>query len=235
MEMELQPSSFTSLKTLEARQCDQELTKFLSILPCRSQKLEELTVEKCERLEEIFDPKEFVTNEQGNLKFPHLNKIQLLHLPNLKWIWKSDPRGILGLGNLEIIKCSLISTPLLEKLDALKALKIVSCDMIEQIVEDDVEMQERSFQNLEDLELVNLQKLIKFNSGHCNFRFPNLLRLTIENCPQLDAFTAGFLSNQKQTVEGTTDQVPPNQNKVRMLQLNLSNILLAYLDLASGE
>lgn len=228
MEMKLQPPSFSRLKILWAKNVNAQLNYLLSTLLHLSNGVEKLTVENCKMLEQVFDLTEFVAEDiKGNLKFPNLNTIQLLCLPNLKWLWNKDPRGILGLSNLvklEIVDCGLHRTPLsitlLEKLDALKALKIESCEMIEQVVEDDMEMQERILQKLEGLQLVNLPKLTKFNSGNCNFRFPNLLSLTIEKCPQLKAFTVGFLCSQTLPMEGDTDHVA-NENMVRMRHLNL--------------
>ncbi|KAI9072438.1 hypothetical protein K1719_045599 [Acacia pycnantha] len=109
---------------------------------------------------------------------------------------------------LEIIECGLrkspLSTALVEELVLLEELKIESCEMIEQVIEDDTEMQESSFRNLKYFQLASLPNLIKLNSGHCNVKFPELLSLRIENCPK-------FLSNQILTIEGTSDHVPQNE------------------------
>ncbi|KAI9085100.1 hypothetical protein K1719_032916 [Acacia pycnantha] len=211
MEMKLQ---LTKLKTVEALQCDNELTRFLSILLKRSYKLEQLKVRNCELLEQVLDLEEFVPNKESYLKFPNLITMQLDGLPKLNCIWNKDPTGILRLGKLtklEIIKCGLLksplTTPLLEELVSLEVLKLESCENIEFVVEDDKE--ERSFANLKDVHIASLPKLIKFNTGHCNFKFPNLLRLTIEECPELNAFTTGFLI--KTTNEGTPSQVPSDE------------------------
>ncbi|KAI9085108.1 hypothetical protein K1719_032924 [Acacia pycnantha] len=220
MEMKLQESSFTQLKTLEARQCNQELVNFLSLLLGRSDKLKELKVENCQQLEHVFNLTEieFDGEEHKKPKFPNLETMQLLCLPKLTCIWNKDPREIVELGKLvklEIIECgllkSLLSTALVEKLVHLEELKVESCEMIEQVVEgDDTETKGRiSFPNLKDLQLGRLPKLTKFNSGHCNMTFHNLQSLRIEECPELNAFTIGFLS--KTTNEGTSYHVTPDE------------------------
>ncbi|KAK4253308.1 hypothetical protein QN277_010631 [Acacia crassicarpa] len=202
MEMELEWSSFRKLKILEALQCDQELTKFLStILLRRSHELEELTIENCKLLEQVFDLENLASDTLVTRIFPNLQTMRLNGLPKLNYICNNDPKiwGTLELGNLgklEIINCSLkgpLPTTLVEKL---VKLKIESCKMIEQVVEENVEMQGRLFCNLDDLQLLSLPKLTKFNSGHCNLTIPNLQSLRIEKCPELNAFTTGFLSNQ---------------------------------------
>ncbi|KAK4253301.1 hypothetical protein QN277_010624 [Acacia crassicarpa] len=211
MEMELQESSFTQLKTIEALQCDNKLNNFLSILLSRSYKLERLKIYRCELLQHVLDLTEFIAEEQRNIKFPNLNTMELLCLRNLNCIWNKDPRGVVELRKLvklEIIECGLhkspLSTALVEELVLLEALKIESCEMMEQVVEDDTEMQESSFRNLKDFQLACLPNLIKLHSGLCNVKFPELLSLRIENCPK-------FLSNQTLTIEGTPDFVPQNE------------------------
>lgn len=115
-------------------------------------------------------------------------------------MWNKDPLGILELGKLvklEIIKCGLskipLSTALVENLVLLEKLKIESCEIIEQVVEDDpAEIREPSFPKLKYLQLVSLLKLVKFNAGHHNFRFPNLLNLRIEKCPNLNEMMQAY-------------------------------------------
>ncbi|XP_028786365.1 disease resistance protein SUMM2-like [Neltuma alba] len=235
MRMELHESSFRQLKTVEAFHCGNELNEFLSILLRRSSKLERLTVESCDLLEQVFHLTGIVA-EEGNLKFPNLKTMRLCSLRNLKCIWNKDPRRIVELGKLvklEIIDCGLrqgpLSIALLEKLVLLEELKIESCKMLEQVVEDNEEMQERSFHGLKDLYLADLPELIKFSSRNCNVGFPNLLRLTIKKCPKLIEFTAGLLSNQK----GTSGGVP--QKEMMHACPKLERLILEGLELLSVE
>ncbi|KAI9085096.1 hypothetical protein K1719_032912 [Acacia pycnantha] len=137
MEMELQSSSFRKLKILEALQCEQELTKFLSIILLRrSHELEELIIENCKLLELVFDLEDLASDTLGRL-----------------------------------------------------------------------------FCNLDDLQLLSLPKLTKFNSGHCNLTIPNLQSLRIEKCPEFNAFTTGFSSNQ------TTNEMMDSCLKLQTLKL----------------
>ncbi|KAK4253304.1 hypothetical protein QN277_010627 [Acacia crassicarpa] len=225
METELQPSSFRKLKILEALQCDQKLTKFLSIILFRqSHGLEELTIENCKLLEQVFDLEDFASDAHVTRIFPNLQKMRLNGLPKMNCICNNDPIiwGNLDLGNLvelEIIDCSLLKGPLpTTLLEKLVTLKIESCEMIEQVVEENVEMQGRFFCNLDDLQLLSLPKLTKLISGHCNLTIPSLRSLRIEKCPVLNAFTTGFLSNQT-TNEGTSYHVPPDEKMDACLKL----------------
>ncbi|XP_028764518.1 uncharacterized protein LOC114722605 [Neltuma alba] len=216
MKMELHDSSFRQLKTVEAFHCDNELNKFLSILLRRSSKLERLTVERCDLLEQVFDLTG-IAAEEGNLKFPNLQTMRLFSLPNLKCIWNRGPLSIV----------------LLEKLVLPKELNIESCKTLEHVVQDNEERQERSFHSLEDLSLADLPELTKFSSANCNVRFPNLLRLTIKRCPKLTEFTTELLSNQKPTIEGTSSGVP--QKEMMHACPKLERLMLEGPELSSLE
>ncbi|KAF7845334.1 putative disease resistance protein [Senna tora] len=235
MKMEIRDSSFAELKVLEARQCDTELTKFLSILLHRSHKLEKLTVENCKLLEQLFDLGGIDKGE--NRKFPNLNTMRLCDLPKLNCIWNEDASGIFHLGKLvklEIINCgllkNLVSTGFVENLVQLEELSIDSCEMIEEVVTFKVgeekmeEQQVRSFPNLKNVELVSLPNFLKFKSGNYHFRFPNLLSLSIDHCPNMEAFTTGFLSAQAPsfnsgTSEHTRDDIMDVYPKLQILKL----------------
>lgn len=221
--MKYHPSSFSNLRILEAMHCNQDLNTFLSSLFYWSNGLEELKIENCELLEQVFDLQDLDPHKDGRpLIFPMLKTMKFCCLPKLKCIWNKYRRGMVELGKLvklEIIECGLrksaLSTALLVELHQLKELKIESCEMIEHVIEDETKTLERTIPNLEELQLVSLPNLIKFNSGHCNFRFPNLLGLKIEKCPQMNEFITGFLSN-KIPNEGTSNHMQSDAHIVSM-------------------
>ncbi|KAI9085128.1 hypothetical protein K1719_032944 [Acacia pycnantha] len=163
-------------------------------------KLENLIIEDSKKL------KEYMEMELQESSFAQLKTIEASQCGNdlntflsilLRRSYKLErltiKRGVVELRKLvklEIIECGLrkspLSTALVEELVLLEELKIESCEMIEQVIEDDTEMQESSFRKLKDFQLASLPNLIKLNSGHCNVKFPELLSLTVEKCPKLD-------------------------------------------------
>ncbi|KAI9118748.1 hypothetical protein K1719_010193 [Acacia pycnantha] len=132
---------------------------------------------------------------------------------------------------LETVEVRTVGT--VKKLVLLEELKIESCEMIEQVVEDDKEMMIEQvveddkemrgplFPKLKDLQLASLPKLIKFNSGHSNFIFPDLRFLRIEKCPKLNV-----LSNQMLPINKGT----PNEMRLRPCP-KLQKLKLAGLEM----
>ena len=211
--MEPEPSSFGSLKTLEATQCDEGLNKLLRTLFHGSHDLENLTIENCEVMEQLFDHGDLAPN------IPKLRRMRLNGLPKLNCIWNIDPklRGTIEISDqveLEITNCGILNCPLpTALLEKLVQLKIESCDMMEQVMDEEKEVQHRLLHNLKTLQLVKLQKLKRFNSGNYILTFPNLKTLVIQECPTLNAF----------------NHAPPDEQMVRMLYLNVLSLNFTLL------
>lgn len=214
----LKPLHFTKLIQFQAKNCDERLNEFLSILLKRSEQLDHLVVEECRPLKLVFDLSKLVSEPdgRGNAEyFPYLKTMKLSDLPQLNWIWNKDPAGIFGLGhleNIEIMKCSslknLISASAAEKLQELRKLKLHSCGEVEEVIaveNEGVEAQNREieFPLLSVLELTDLSNLIKFHRGNCALVFPSLSILKINKCPKMEAFTTGFASAEEPS---TTDE-----------------------------
>ncbi|KAF7842976.1 Disease resistance protein RPS2 [Senna tora] len=206
--MKLKPYHFQQLLQFQAKNCDERLNSFLSILLERSKQLKDLIIKENKSIKRVFDCHTLTKpDSRGNgIYLPDLETLTLWELPQLNCIWNEDPTGIFGLDHLKkisILKCSslknVISVSAAEKLQGLQVLKLYSCEKVEVVVameNQGVETQKRviKFPLLRDLVLVNLSNLLKFHNGNCALEFPALEKLRINNCPQMIAFTTGFAS-----------------------------------------
>ncbi|KAJ7973517.1 Disease resistance protein [Quillaja saponaria] len=217
--MDLRPSYFSQLKSFNAKSCNDELIVFMSHLLSRSNWLEQLKIEQCNLLKHVYNLTEFVANDEGSGKFlSRLKRMTFWDLPELTCVWNKDPTGILGLSNLENIdiqRCgflkNLFTTSVAENLHKLHALKIHSCLLIEEVVAVESEgedMQKRKIvlPQLEQLELIGLSNIKKFHAGSYIFEFPCLESLRIQDCPNMKAFTTGFLSTKVTSMKESRDK-----------------------------
>lgn len=208
--MKLKPWHFQRLQHFMAKNCDGKLNDFVAILLKSSKNLEHLIIKECKSIEYVFNLSgiDTVSDGGGNGEYlPCLKTMKLWELPQLIGIWSRDPTGIFGLGCLEkvsILKCNslknLISVAAAEKLQEMEVLKLYSCEKVEEVVamenQGGLETQKGviEFRKLTELVLVKLSKLIRFYRGNRALEFPALTKLRINDCPEMIAFTAGFVS-----------------------------------------
>ncbi|TKY46867.1 Disease resistance protein RPS2 [Spatholobus suberectus] len=208
----LRPSHFTNLLLFRAKNCNQilNLNEFLSILVKRSNKLETISIERCETVGYLFDVSVLTPDKDGDGKyFTQLKELKLIEVYLLDLVWNGDPAGIFGLGNLQIIHIKscrrldyLISAPSAEKLHQLKELKLEDCDMNDKVViQENDNIKTIKFLALSKVEFKSLSDLKQFYKRH--LEFPNLKTLMIENCPRLEKFTTGFaIADASSTTDG---------------------------------
>ena len=194
---DIRPSHFRNLLKLSIKYCDQRLANFLSILMKRANKLQNISIEKCQNLEHLFDLNEFTPDNDGHDKyFTQIKTLILIELHQLKCIWNKDPVGILGFENLQMVhitSCSSLdklftpSTP--KKLSQLNELKLETCQMLQKVI-DSGNIETIKFPTLNKVEFKSLSRLIHFYLYP--LEFPQLRSLIIEKCPELEEFTTGL-------------------------------------------
>ncbi|XP_057742365.1 uncharacterized protein LOC130960881 isoform X1 [Arachis stenosperma] len=190
---------FSGLKTLTLYQWDASNTHAIpSNVLCCLKSLQELQVEWCNTIENIF---EMDDTKSWELSF-QLKKLSLEGLSNLKSVWQHDKGEILlGFQNLQqvtIKRCSKLTsvfpTVLARDLKKLEELHVSNCDELQEIVgKDQVEAVEGSqkfvFPRLTTLRLSELPQLSDFKSGRFSLECPELKQLKLfpkqqQNYPQ---------------------------------------------------
>ncbi|XP_044480921.1 uncharacterized protein LOC123207496 isoform X2 [Mangifera indica] len=95
----------------------------------------------------------------------------------------------------------VLTTPSMARsLMQLRELKISTCKILVEIVENEGDATSSTEIVFENLKLVSLQWLESFTcfcSGNYSFNFPSLEELVIENCPNLKTFSQGMLNTPK--------------------------------------
>ena len=161
--------SFCKLRLLRIRECHDILVVIPSNVLPKLHNLEELHVNKCNSVKEVFElvDKEYQV-ETGQI-FKNLHSLE-----------------VRGCGNL----IYLVTSSMAKTLVQLKVLTIEKCELVEEIVrhEGGEEPYDIVFSKLQRLRLVHLQSLKWFCSTRCIFKFPSLEQFEVEECPQMEYF-----------------------------------------------
>ncbi|KAI8000861.1 Disease resistance protein [Camellia lanceoleosa] len=224
---------FPKLRTLRVRICPSLSTVLLPFnLLQRLQHLENLSVEDCEKLEQVFD---FGSEGEGMKLLSSLRSLRLEDLPRLKHILNCSSRQHVQLCNLTsmtVVGCGklkyVFQPSIAQALHQLEYLWVGDCEEMEEIVaakqnEGQQEEEERVdykmvFKSLKKLCLYSLPNLSGFCTGGDDFPFewPSLERLLVINCPKMKTFAA--------TTSGSTP-------KLKKVELDYSDIPLQGMDL----
>ncbi|KAJ9541950.1 hypothetical protein OSB04_028456 [Centaurea solstitialis] len=187
------------------------------------QNLENIHVDGCWLVEEIFEVPEGANNELESVvvKFPNLTKVYLSGLGNLKYIWKNNPWVELEFPNLTkltVFKCSsmehVFTGSMVGSLLQLQELDIYDCHCMEVIVKEaNVVVEEEDcdgksneiimLPRLKSLKLDRLPSLKGFCLGKEAFSWPSLDTLEIIECPSMRVFTKGSSTTPKLEVTDT--------------------------------
>ncbi|KAF7851736.1 hypothetical protein BT93_L2928, partial [Corymbia citriodora subsp. variegata] len=196
------PSNMSYLKFLKVEDCSFVSSIIPSNLLIKLQNLEAITVERCQLVEELFHLEGLIASgEVENLS--GLRELTLSDLPSLRRIWNKNPRRMLCLQNLRLLKvqnCENLrfrfSYSMAKSLWQIKEIKIVSCKLMEEIIDvQEEELEEAAssdtlvFPMLTSLSLKELPNLRTFSCGkyiHC----PSLTRLKISRCPKMMTFSS---------------------------------------------
>ncbi|RZC67858.1 hypothetical protein C5167_011553 [Papaver somniferum] len=203
------------LKRVIINNCEKLTSVFASTLANRVPNLDELRLEGCAILKDIFNLEtEPISQEEVVVTFSKLRKIYLQDLPSLETIWKGViPHGCLGnLQILDLYSCEklkyLFSTAISCSLKQLQELTVLFCLDMEKLIEADEEMFEDSlasteivFPNLETLIVSHCQNLEQLWDGRGSKNvtmsdkkpvlLPKLLKLELSNLPALSCLNQG--------------------------------------------
>ncbi|KAL5807574.1 hypothetical protein ACOSQ3_030460 [Xanthoceras sorbifolium] len=207
---QLVSDSFCKLEFFELYKCHNVLNVFPSNMLGRLQKLEELWLNNCSSLDEIFELQASSCEKTQAITATQLRKLGLYNLPKLKHVWDMDSQGLLTCQNLlsiEVTRCdtlkSILPASVGRNLLHLEELWIENCSMVEEIFAKEEELDEAvpRFPQLTFLRLVDLSTLRSFYPGVNVLEWPMLKRLQVWNCNRVEISASKFLSFQVIDVE----------------------------------
>jgi hypothetical protein len=198
---ELHSDSFCELKILHVGHGKNLLNIFPSSMLGRLHNLENLIINDCDSVEEIFDLQVLINVEQRLADTAtQLRVVRLRNLPHLKHVWNRDPQGILSFHNLctvHVRGCpglrSLFPASIALNLLQLEELLIENCG-VEEIVAKDEGLEEGpssfrfSFPKVTYLRLVEVPELKRFYPGVHVSEWPRLKKFWVYHCKKIEIF-----------------------------------------------
>ncbi|KAH7544371.1 hypothetical protein JRO89_XS15G0156200 [Xanthoceras sorbifolium] len=238
----LDVEGINQLTCFHLRACSMDRVFSSSLYP-RVQNLEELHVEYCYSLKEVFYLEEIEEERSG---LTRLKELILVGLPKLMSLWKGN-HSIAQLENLKMMKVkdcgklrNLFSKTLAQKLHTLEHLAILKCGSLEEIVSNDnaevggETVQQMNLSNIPTpLFFQNLQKLI---ISKCN-KMESVLPLTIvQGQNQLEELTV-ISCNQVERIITASGEVSEAecQNMLPKLKILALNDLRKLETVCNGE
>ncbi|KAJ6380306.1 hypothetical protein OIU76_016881 [Salix suchowensis] len=142
---EFHSDSFCKLKLLKVKQGNKLLNIFPPNMLRRFQNLEQLEVDSCASLEEVFDLRSLMNEKES---YPvtafKLKNIYVWNLQKLKKVWNTNPHGILSFQNLHSVNArdcpslkSLFPASVALGLPQLEELKLYNCGVEEIVAEEE--------------------------------------------------------------------------------------------------
>nr|KJB45116.1 hypothetical protein B456_007G290700 [Gossypium raimondii]KJB45117.1 hypothetical protein B456_007G290700 [Gossypium raimondii] len=205
----LPPNSFPKLQVLVVNGCDELLTIFPSNMLITFQRLHRLFVGNCGSLQQVFE----IMHEENETALPataQLRELHLIELPKLKYIWKSDPKGIFSFKKIcaiTVCDCqslkNVFPASIAKDLPKLGYLAI-SHSGVEEIVS---KLEEGSdsetavnfeFDQLYDLVLWRLPELKCFYPGKHTAKWPLLSKLEVVECGKMKILGTHLNTNNGQ-------------------------------------
>ena len=204
---QLVPNSFCKIKELQVHRCENLMNIFPPNMLRRLQNLEELKIEDCNSVEEVFDVRGENFEEicdKGSTPLRVFKHLTLINLPKLKHVWTSDPEVILTFQNLREVGVSQCKTlkslfPILvaKSLEQLESLHINDCELMEEIValEEGLEtMTKFVFPQITSLTLQSLPELKCFYPKKYTLEWSSLKSLKIFKCDKVKIVASNELS-----------------------------------------
>ncbi|KAL5809771.1 hypothetical protein ACOSQ3_030462 [Xanthoceras sorbifolium] len=235
---QLVSDSFCKLEFFELYKCHNVLNVFPSNMLGRLQKLEELWLNNCSSLDEIFELQASSCEKTQAITATQLRKLGLYNLPKLKHVWDMDSQGLLTCQNLlsiEVTRCdtlkSILPASVGRNLLHLEELWIENCSMVEEIFAKEEELDEAvpRFPQLTFLRLADLSTLRSFYPGVNVLEWPMLKRLQVWNCNRVEISASKFLSFLVIDVENQ-HEMPMGQPPLLLDKVPLTNLESLGLD-----
>ncbi|KAJ0101999.1 hypothetical protein Patl1_04190 [Pistacia atlantica] len=181
----LQSVSLENLETVDVAECPGMCSLFPAMLLQRLYKLKEVTIQSCDKLEEIFQLDGLCHSGEENLvMLSSLAELDLAELPQLRCIWKGPTHivNLKSLAKVEVRECKsliyLFTLSVAQSLVQLRSLNVSDCESLKHLIvteEGDNDKEEE----------------ILPESHHAAIVLPNLENLSIGGLPQLRCIWSG--------------------------------------------
>ena len=198
---QLVPDSFCKLNQLCVDQCENLMNIFPPNMLRRLQNnLEELRIRNCNSVEEVFEVRRANVDEIYEKGSTQLKVLNLVSLPKLKHVWTSDLEAILTFQNLRQVEVSKCKT--LKSLFPISVAK--SLEQLESLRINDCGLMEEIVALEEELEMTK-------------FVFPRITSLSLQLLPKLKYFYPGKHTSKWPSLKFLTLR---KCNKVRIVASN---------------
>ncbi|XP_030957889.1 disease resistance protein At4g27190-like [Quercus lobata] len=198
---QLVPDSFCKLNQLRVDQCENLMNIFPPNMLRRLQNLEDLRIRNCNLVEEVFEVRRANVDEIYEKGSTQLKVLNLVNLPKLKHVWTSDLETILTFQNLRQVEVSKCKT--LKSLFPISVAK--SLEQLESLRINDCGLME---------EIVALEEELETTT---KFVFPRITSLSLQLLPELKYFYPGKHTSKWPSLKILTLR---KCNKVRIVASN---------------
>lgn len=204
---QLTANSFCKLKSLRISECRNLVTVFSWNVLERFKRLEELQLDFCASLQEIYHLEGFNIEEGNVIAAFELRDLSLRWLESLKHVWSKDPQGLFTFENLKSVRVdgckvlkNLLPTSIAKGLLQLEQLEINDCG-VEEIVAKAEGVEPTpyffKFPRLTYLELSKLPELRSFYPGTHTCEWQKLRCLKVYDCRRVVKFASEFSAYQQ--------------------------------------
>ncbi|KAL6207673.1 hypothetical protein ACLB2K_018628 [Fragaria x ananassa] len=222
---QLSAESFCELRILRVGECYKLLHLVPTHMQNRLQKLEYIEVFCCSSLKEIFEFRRLIGDDEWDATTISESGDQGAQI-NKMMSFKQSRQAFQNLGVILIWRChglrTLLSPSVARGLVKLQILTIGECSIKEVVVAAAAEGEETEddnmFSQLHTLVLENLRNLGSFSEGKYNFKWPQVKKIKILRCNNMERFCLGSLSTPKEVeieVEGAGVSVLQELNDSR--------------------
>ncbi|KAF2294561.1 hypothetical protein GH714_012603 [Hevea brasiliensis] len=167
----------------------------------------ELVVERCDSVEELFDLEGLNADEGDVGLLKYLNELRLIDLPRLRHVWNDDPQGILSFKNLKLLQvqnCSsltnIFTLSMASGLVNLQHMELKRCCLVEHIItkeaEEEIAKDKIMFPSMKSISLECLPNLSSFYSARDFLKCPSLKRIDMVGCPHMELLASKFCEEQ---------------------------------------